>query len=165
LSDDLRLVLAQPEQRPLLDRLLQLYEYDFSEYGGLDVDEDGLFPTEDLDRTWRSGYDIFLLQVHDQTAGFAFVMRHEAYLGDGEVTLLDQFFVMRKYRRRGFGTRAATSLFGRYPGPWELATVRPNKAAQAFWPRVIGDYTGGAFQEQPDGCARWRGPIWSFRTP
>jgi predicted acetyltransferase len=161
----LELVVAERSQRPLLDRLLQLYEYDYSEYGGVDVDEQGLFPTEDLDASWRPGYDVYLLRVDGRNAGFGFVTRHRAYLGDGEATLLDQFFVMRKYRRRGIGTRATTALFDRYPGRWEVATVHGNEPARTFWPRVIGEYTAGAYAETPEGCDRWRGPIWSFRTP
>lgn len=78
--------------------------------------------------------------------------------------LLDQLFVLRKYRRRGIGARVARMLFDRYPGRWEVATVPGNQAALAFWPRVIGDYTGGDFRELPGGCERWRGPIWSLRT-
>jgi predicted acetyltransferase len=161
---EVRLVPAAPSQRRLLDRLLQLYEYDFSEYGGVDVDAEGLFPTEDLDATWRPGYDVLLIEVDGRTAGFAMTTTHRSFLGDGDARLLDQLFVMRKYRRRGVATRAVTELFDRFPGAWELGTPRGNLGAQAFWRRVIAERSGGEYREVPEGCERFRGVVWAFRV-
>jgi hypothetical protein len=37
-----------------------------------------------------------------------------------------------------------------------------NAAAQAFWRKVIGDYTAGRFVELILDDHRWRGPIQTF---
>ena len=145
----------------LLARLLQLYEYDYSEYGGVDLDEHGLFPTVDLGAIWGEHDRNFLLRVDGHPAGFALVTRHAAYLDKGETNLLAEFFVVRKYRRRGVGERAAVDLFDRVPGRWELGTLTANTGAIVFWRRVLARHRP-AFREHPDGCDRWRGPIWIF---
>ena len=48
-----------------------------------------------------------------------------------------EFFVMRKYRRRGIGRQAAADVFARFAGPWQVRQQRSNPAATAFWRRAI----------------------------
>jgi predicted acetyltransferase len=73
-----------------------------------------------------------------------------------------EFFVMRKYRRRGAGARVASSVFERFPGGWEVRIDRDNLPAQAFWRRVVGDVTGGRYDERVFDDERWRGPVIFF---
>lgn len=141
---------------------MQLYEHDSSEFVGSDVDPDGLYRLMDLDALRRPGSHVFLITVDGQLAGFAFVTRHQSYLSQGETWLMDEFFVMRKYRRRGVGECVARTLFARFPGRWEVAQVRTSLGAQAFWCHVIGRYTHGDFQEVDLDTSRWRGPVQSF---
>ena len=54
---------------------------------------------------------------------------------------------MAGYRRRGVGRKAATTLFDRYHGTWEVFQMRKNLDAVPFWRAVIRQYTGGNFQE------------------
>jgi predicted acetyltransferase len=54
---------------------------------------------------------------------------------------------MRKYQRRGIGRRFAVTLFDRFPGRWLVGQLPKNERAIAFWRKVIGDYTGGNFEE------------------
>jgi predicted acetyltransferase len=163
---EVSLVATSAADAPVLARLLQLYEYDYSEYGGVDVDASGLFPTVDTNALWQPGSHAFLLEIGGCWAGFALVNRHEAYIGGGETMLVDEFFVLRKYRRRGIGECVARTVFDRFPRRWEIGTLRENAAAVAFWRRTIERYTGGQFRELPDGCERWPGgPVWAFKTP
>jgi len=78
--------------------------------------------------------------------------------------LIDEFFVLRKYRRRGVGAHVARTVFDRFPGHWEVSELRENTAAQAFWRRVIGRYTGGNFREVELDSPRWRGPAPAFES-
>jgi predicted acetyltransferase len=153
---------ATSDAAPILDRLLHLYEYDFSEIGGIDVDANGLFPTADTAKLWGPHDHVYLIRVDGNVAGFAFVTAHESYIDGGACILLSEFFVLRKYRRRGVGERAARAVFDRFPGRWELSTARQNLAAQAFWRKVLARYTGGAYREVAEGTDRWKGPIWTF---
>jgi predicted acetyltransferase len=153
---------ATPADVPVLDRLLQLYEYDFSEYGGVDLDASGVFETVDTAAIWRPDDHVYLIRVDGNLAGFAYVTRHTSYFGHGETHNLSEFFVLRKYRRRGVGEHVARLLFDRFPGRWEFGTTPGNLAAQAFWRRVLGRYAPDTLREVAEGCERWSGPIWVF---
>jgi predicted acetyltransferase len=153
-------------QRPVLERLAQLYMYDFSEHTRGDVTEAGIFPFMDLDEFFaRSVHHEFFIRVDGRLAGFALICRGEAFRDADEcVWWMDEFFVMRKYRRLGVGERVATQLFDRFGGTWEVGQVSTNTGAQAFWRRVIGRYTGGEFEEFVLDDERWRGPVQYFKT-
>jgi predicted acetyltransferase len=155
---------ATPADTPVLDRLLQLYEYDFSEYGGVDVDPNGLFESVDTKTIWEPHDHVFFIRIDNNLVGFAYVTRHDSYFDQGKTHNLSEFFVMRKYRRRGIGEQVACALFDRFPGRWEFGTLPGNLVAQAFWRRVLGRYTGGTHQEVSEGCERWSGPIWTFEA-
>ncbi len=139
-------------QRPLLQRLFELYLYDFSELEHADVDEEGWFVPSArpwLARYWTEpGKHALLLRVGGKPAGFALVDEASPIVGSGHRRFLGAFFVVRAYRRRGYGGGVARAVFDRFPGAWQVLQVRANGPAQAFWRRVIGDYTGGDFGER-----------------
>lgn len=155
---------VSPDSRPVVERLLQLYEYDVSGLFGADVGEDGLYHVMDLDEIWQHPYRVFTIRMHDHLAGLALITRHPAYLGAGETWLMNEFFVMCKYRRQGVGERAARALFDRFPGRWEVAGLAENTVAQAFWREVIRRYTGGRFGGMTIDNERWRGPVQAFAS-
>jgi predicted acetyltransferase len=124
-------ITASSADKSIVERLLQLYEHDNSEFFGADVDPDGIYRVMDADTLWQPDRNIFLVKVDGHLAGFAFVSRHPSYLGDGETYLMDEFFIMRKYRRRGVGEHVARTLFDRYPGRWEVSE----------WPTNISSHT------------------------
>ena len=128
---ELEVIPAEPEHRPLLRQLLELYRYDFSELDQSDVNEDGLYGYRWLDAYWtESERHPFLFLVEGHPAGFALVR-------SGRATEMAEFFVLRKYRGQGIGTRAARSLFSRFPGKWLVSQVPGNDAATGFWRAVI----------------------------
>jgi predicted acetyltransferase len=156
---------AEPKEKRVLERLLQLYSYDFSEFTNDDVDAAGLFEEEQLDRWWsEAGRHPFLVRVDGQLAGLALVREQSAFTGDTDVTDMVEFFIMRKYRRQGAGAAAATRLFDLFPGRWEVRQIAANTPAQAFWRKVIGDYTGGRYEERFVESEQWHGPYQSFDT-
>ena len=161
---DVRLEEASREQKPVLERLAQLYMYDFSEFAGGDVSEAGLFEyMARLGDYWTERErGPFLVRVDGKIAGFVLVASHSALRQAGKVNWVAEFFVMRKYRRRGVGRAVAIQVFDRFPGKWEVAEMRENVAAQAFWRKVIGEYTGGDFAETVLDDESWHGPVQSF---
>jgi predicted acetyltransferase len=44
---------------------------------------------------------------------------------------------MRKYRGRGAGAQAASSLFAQFPGRWTVRQQLTNPAATTFWRKAI----------------------------
>jgi predicted acetyltransferase len=147
----IEIVEAAVGDKPVLQQLFELYQYDFTEFDGVDVDEHGRFGSAFLDRYWEEdGRYPYLLRVGGRLAGAALVHA-------GEVTDMAEFFVMRKYRRAGVGMQFARDLFNRFPGPWNVREIATNAPAQAFWRRVIPV----PFEE-----VEWeRGPMQRFTMP
>jgi predicted acetyltransferase len=146
---------ATPADKPALGNLIELYEYDFTEYTGDDVGTDGRFGYRYLDAYFAEpGRHPLLIRADGRLAGFVLVRRAASADGDGEVSDMGEFFVMRKYRRQGVGSEAARRAFDLFPGRWEVREMAANLPACAFWRRIIGDYTAGRFdQRRIDGGA------------
>lgn len=139
-----------PQEAPVLAALLQLYRYDFSEFRDDDVEADGRYVINQFQLYVSDAAHMpFLIRVESQLAGFAILRTCDAVDGRGVVTDVAQFFIMRKYRRRGIGEVVATQLFDRYTGVWQIGERPNNFVAQAFWRAIIRRYTGGDFEELP----------------
>jgi predicted acetyltransferase len=136
------------EDKPVLRRMLQLYLYDFSEFEPLELNEHGEFDYRYLDHYWApdDGEERhpFFIHAGGKRAGFALVR-----VVNG-VKVFAEFFVMRSYRGTGVGSEAAKAVFARMPGRWLVHQVPGNLPAQVFWRRVIGELTGGDFDEEFD---------------
>jgi predicted acetyltransferase len=127
--------------------LNQLYLHDLSERAGWDVGEDGRFADADVDGYWLdSRSHPFLIRVGGKLGGFAVVDDYSHLTARPGVHDMAEFFVLRRYRRSRVGQRAALLLFERFPGAWEVREMRSNVAASGFWLRVIGEVTGGRFE-------------------
>lgn len=164
---DVTLVEAPPAARPLLERLLQLYAYDFSELMPLDVDELGNFEggtalAKCWKEPWRHAYIIRTAPAGGHIVGFTILDERSRLTGDPDVADVAEFFVLRRYRRQGVGLAAATAAFALFPRRWEVRQTATNTAATAFWRRAITAYTRGAYSETLVDDARWRGPVQSF---
>jgi predicted acetyltransferase len=160
---DVCVVAAQSSQREVLRNLIELYAYDFSEIEGFDVDDTGRFPVYPLDAYWEEpGRLPFLIRAGERLAGFALLHDKSRLSGDSGVWDMAEFFVLRKYRRAGVGTRAAHGLFSTHRGPWEVRQRRSNVGATGFWRRCIASYTSGRFDEIVVDDERWRGPVQRF---
>jgi hypothetical protein len=72
--------------------------------------------------------------------------------------------VLRKYRRARVGTRAASIIFRRYPGLWEVAVAWYNPPALVFWRRVIQAGRFRSVEELGGDGKRWSGPVLRFTT-
>ena len=147
--DDWTLSPLAEAERPLLERLSEFYLYDYTDFTDWDVGEDGRFAREAWGHgLWaRSGRHALLLRVAGKPAGFAIVDERSPLQGGEDRRYVAEFFVLRKYRRRGYGAAMARAVFDRFPGGWHVLQMRDNRAAQSFWRRVIGKYTGGRFAE------------------
>ena len=169
-SPAVSLIEATVAQRPLLERLLQLYLHDFSERVPRDmpwgeVDEGGLFaypPT--LDPYWREpGHVLLLIRGEGRVAGFVLLNRRSV-LDHPVDRAVAEFFVLRKHRRAGVGTRAAHLAFRRYPGWWEAAVHRYNPDALPFWRAAVHALPATRIEEHPGDGRRWSGTVLRFEV-
>jgi predicted acetyltransferase len=154
---------ALPEDRLPIQRMLELYQHDLSDIWDQDLDCHGEYGYA-LDRYWdQEGCHPFVASSNGKYAGFALV--DQAVRLGTEGYWMDQFFVLKKYRRRGIGQLLANSVFATLPGRWEVGQMPQNEAAQAFWRKVIGSYTGGRFKEEEIRAGWWQGVVQVFESP
>lgn len=140
----IELVSATPDQEPVLDNLLQLYQHDFSEIISLDVDGSGRFQYAGLPLYWSdTGRFPFLAVADGRWAGFVLV-RRESDASGLEVSDIAEFFVLRGFRRHGVGTRLAHLAFERFAGAWQVRVMESNSAACEFWQQAIESFTGAS---------------------
>ncbi len=153
---------AGVDERPALQHMLELYQYELSDIWDQDLDASGEYGYA-LDRYWSSPESRpFVATVAGRYAGFALADHAVKVAESGN--WMDQFFVLKKYRRAGVGLRLAHAVFDAIPGYWEVGQMPANVPAQRFWRRVIGEYTGGAFVEHVVTSGWWQGVVQSFTS-
>lgn len=141
---------ASISDQPVLANLLSLYLHDFSEVFGNAPGPDGRFVYDRLPLYFEDDSRFpFLVRSDGRLAGFALVSRGSVITGSPEVWDLSEFFVVRGLRRLGIGRLAASAVFTRFPGAWEVRALDRNKGAAEFWNSAIAQHTGGVFETLP----------------
>ncbi|OGO29854.1 MAG: hypothetical protein A2136_05350, partial [Chloroflexi bacterium RBG_16_54_11] len=157
---------ATVTERPILRHLMELYQYDFSEFDGADTGPLGLYDYPYLDHYWvEAERSPFLVRVGANLSGFVLVARYNYLTGAKDCWVMAEFFVMRKYRRHGVGEHVARYILDQFPGAWQVGQITENQAASAFWRKVIARYTHGSFHEYALDNENWRGPVQVFSSP
>ena len=158
--------LAAPSDAPLLANFLELYIHDLSEAFPLDVGDDGRFGYDRLPLYWTDPRRFpFLLRSGPRIVGFALVARGSPASDDPEVLDVQEFFVLRRYRRLGVGRLAARRLWDRVPGRWIVRVSQGNGPGLRFWEAVVAEYAKGAQSESalPGSPHPWR--VFAFTSP
>ena len=153
----------EADQVPVLRNLCQFYAYDFAELAGWDVPASGRFDDDIVEGCEPGGArHAFLLRVDGALAGFAIVDSCSCLDGDPAVFDMAEFFVARRYRRRGVGAAAAAAVLARFPGRWEIRQTTSNPGATAFWREVARRVATAGFDEVVVDSPAWRGPVQRF---
>jgi predicted acetyltransferase len=135
-------VKATIEQKPVLANLLELYAYDFTEFCGFDIGDDGFYGYERLPLYWTEPTRFpYLIYVDKKIAGFILVQKGSPISDDTAVWDISEFFVMKKYKRHGVGTVAAIKIWEQFKGPWQVRVLVSNPIACSFWLRAIKNFT------------------------
>lgn len=141
---------AEPSDMQVVQNLVGYYIYDLSEYMGWPCTPEGHFVgcAPWLTFWSQEGKHAFMLRSDTEIAGFALV---DGSQKNQEMDyLMAEFFVLRKFRRKGVGETIANQLFALFPGNWVVSQLVKNTPAVAFWRKVIGCYTNGVFVEKTD---------------
>ena len=154
---------AQQHDFPALQHMLELYQYELSDIW-----------LQDTDSKAKYGYD---LQRHKQSERFhahvaleglqyvGFALVAPAVVTRKEGSWMEQFFIIKRFRRSGAGYALAQHVLGSHPGAWEVGQVPLNHAAQAFWRIVIAKLTSGAYVEVQVTEGWWQGVVQQFHVP
>jgi predicted acetyltransferase len=136
-----------PESEVVLRNLFQYYIHDMAEWFDIDTSADGSYSC-DTASLWEHGYDAWLARVGDSIAGFALVGSAAEWAGDIGAHDVREFFVIRRFRRSGFGQRMATIIWNDFPGEWLVRVLELNLPAVLFWRTAISTYSRGSCQEE-----------------
>ena len=155
---NLQIMPAREEEMSVVRNLVRFYVYDMSEHMGWDCPESGLFggcddlpqywgrPPDNPQYGWPEGWKghAFVVRGDGALAGFALARRTGTSPLEYDV---GEFFVLRKFRRKGVGRHVAQAMFDRFPGRWQVRVLPDNAPAAAFWRAVVADYTDGNLEE------------------
>lgn len=151
---------ARPEDFPALGQMLELYQYELSDLWDQDLDDQGRFGYDLSRHRQAERFFAHVLRVGSHPAGFALVA--PAAVTQQEGFWMEQFFVLRKYRRAGHGLALARHVFQHHPGPWEVGQMPGNTAARQFWRRVVAHLTQGRYGEVEVTDGWWQGTVQRF---
>lgn len=158
---DVQALPASITDKPIIQQMMELYQYDFSEFENTDLNEHGYFGYQYLDYYWvESDRYPFLVKVNGKLAGFVLVNQY-TYLPGSQYSVAE-FFILRKYRQRGVGRQVALHVFNLFRGRWEIHQVHTNIVAQQFWRSVIGAYTENNYTETFMEDNDWKGTVQCF---
>lgn len=145
--EKVELIPSLPEQAPILANLLELYAHDFSDFVELELGADGRFGYDSLPLYWQdaSRYP-FLIKVDGQLAGFVLLRKGSQISGDEDIWDVTEFFIVRGFRRRGVGMKAAHEVWKLFPGKWEVRVIDQNRKAKEFWKRAVGTFLSAPVQ-------------------
>jgi predicted acetyltransferase len=162
---NIELVRIEETEKPVLRQLIELYNYDFSEYDQADVNAHGWYGYRYLDHYWtEETRHPFFIKVDGRLAGLVLINEYCYILKDAGARSIAEFFVMRKYRKQGVGRAVARDLFSRFPGKWEVVQCGANLPSIRFWEKVVGECTGNRFERHPVSTEDWDGQALVFDT-
>ena len=157
---DCEIRLAEGADAALISNMLELYQYELSDIWDQDLDDSGRYGY-DLDRFLRGESRFaYLLTVEGSPAGFALVGTRPVTKESGY--WMDQFFVMKKYRRRGLASQLASTVIAKHPGEWEIGAMTGNERALAFWRQFVKAELAVSVDEIRLNEGWWQGVIQSF---
>jgi predicted acetyltransferase len=157
---------AAAGEQAVVANLLELYAHDFSELIDLQLQPDGRFGYPDLSRYWREeGRFPFLVRVEGHLAGCVLVSHGSRITGDPRVWDMAEFFVARRYRKRGIGAAVAHEIWRRFPGPWEVRVMESNHPARAFWGAAIRAFAPAMAEGRMMEVQENRWEVFSFTSP
>lgn len=136
-----------PESDPILRNLFEHYCHDMAEWFEIDTQADGSY-SYDTSWIWEHGHDVYLAKVGGSLAGFAVAGSAPDWLGDPGRHDVHEFFIIRRYRRSGFGLKMAALVWNEHPGDWLVRVLEANAPAISFWRNAISTYSRAVYQEE-----------------
>jgi predicted acetyltransferase len=143
---DIKIVPVEKKEKEILRNLLEKYNYEFSQYDGLDVNDLGLYGYDYLDNYWTEKNRFpFFIKVNNKLAGFVMVNDYLEVKLDTNYTMYE-FFILYKYRKMGIGKYVVKYILDKYKGKWQLKYHPKNEISKIFWNKTIDEYTNGKYE-------------------
>lgn len=143
---EIKLIPAAFTDYPVIQNMGRFYVYDMSEHMGWSIPDDGLYECIDFKKYWKTddAYP-FLIRYCNELVGFVIVDKKGS---DKTIDFnMAQFFILRKFKKKGIGEYVARLCFNQFKGIWEVMVIPGNEAAYRFWRSIITKYTHNNFTE------------------
>ena len=154
---------AQVHDFPALQQMLELYQYELSDIWPQDTDPEARYGYNLERHKIGERFHAYVARDGMQYVGFALVA--PAVVTRKEGNWMEQFFILKRFRRSGAGYALARHVLHSHPGAWEVGQMPSNLAAHAFWRRVIEQVTSGAYVEFQVTEGWWQGTVQQFHVP
>ncbi len=154
---------AQPEDFPALQQMLELYQYELSDIWPQDADQEAKYGYDLVRHQLAERFHAHVAREGSQYIGFALVA--PAIVTRTEGCWMEQFFVLKRYRRSGVGRALALHTLRSHPGAWEVGQMPANLVAQTFWREVIGQLTAGTYVELQVTEGWFQGVVQQLHVP
>jgi predicted acetyltransferase len=156
---------ASINDKLIIRNMMELYNYDLSEYEDSNLNEHGLYEYKYIDNYWTEGNrHPFIVKVNDKLAGFVLAGKYGSVTSYPTDYSIAEFFILKKYRKNGVGKTVAFVVFNKFRGNWEVKQLKKNSISHSFWRKVIAQYTLNNFEEITNFTEIWEGPIQRFNN-
>lgn len=125
-------------EKHILQNLYSLYLHDLSEFtDSLEVSSNGAFEFDSFDLVWeREGLSPYLLRRDETIVGFLLLLERPFLEKDYDYSVND-IFMLKKYRRKGFTISVLKQLFEQKKGKYYVLELVTNKPAVLFWRNIF----------------------------
>jgi predicted acetyltransferase len=154
---------ALPDDFAAVQQMLELYQYELSDIWPQDADAQALYGYDLTRHRLGERFHAHVAVQGSQYVGCALVAPAAVTRQAG--SWMEQFFVLKRYRRTGAGRALAEHVLRAHPGLWEVGQMPQNRAAQAFWRQVVGAFTQGRYTELTLTAGSWQGVVQQFEVP
>jgi predicted acetyltransferase len=138
---DIQLIHASLEQAPIIAQLYELYTYEMTDLADFDINDNGYFGYDELPLYWKDpNRHPYLVLINKKLAGFVLIQKGSPVDIDPDIWDIAEFFIMRRFRKKGIGQFVAHQIWKKFTGRWQVRVWDNNKTAHAFWDAVIGNF-------------------------
>ena len=134
LPESIELKILGEDEKHILKNLWSLYAHDLSEYREtLNILEDGTYLFPDFDLYFKEDYmHPILIKVDGKIGGFVLLIE-PPYLKERYDYGIEEFFILKKYRKKGVGTQVINKIFNMYKGNYWYIILEKNIASRSMF--------------------------------
>lgn len=122
------------EEKPKLEKLLQLYLHDLSYSFKIEFNNNTCEYLYDLSTYFKENKAYFI-KIDNNIIGFILLDINKDYYEISEI------FILNNYKKNHYGEQAINIIFDMYKGKWVIKAVPNSNVAELFWNKVINKYT------------------------
>ncbi|GAA0126826.1 GNAT family N-acetyltransferase [Clostridium sp. CTA-19] len=133
-NESIELIPVKVETKHILENLMTLYLHDLSEFADdLKININGKFEYDGVDLyITQDELKPFFIYLEDDIVGFI-LLNTGRYVPKGVDFVVNEFFILKTFRRKGISTLAIKKLFDNNKGKYKIGQLANNKIAIHFW--------------------------------